>query len=126
MDKFETDLLDMVKNIKFRKTHDQFQSQLNEDIKKINSSTKAFIPADKTTNLYELDKAQHDKLLQNSITATYKKANENATNTINQEAKDIATELKIQDRTECIAKQQAFISLKDHKENFANNPTCRL
>ena len=27
---------------------------------------------------------------------------------------------------ESMAKQQAFISLKDHKENFQNNPTCRL
>ena len=27
---------------------------------------------------------------------------------------------------ECMAKQQAFISLKDHKENFQNHPTCRL
>ena len=45
---------------------------------------------------------------------------------INQEAKAIATQLDIQDRTERIAEQQAFISLKDHKENFANNPTCRL
>ena len=27
---------------------------------------------------------------------------------------------------ECMAKQQAFISLKDHKENFQNNQTCRL
>ena len=25
-----------------------------------------------------------------------------------------------------MAKQQVFISLKDHKENFQNNPTCRL
>ena len=29
-------------------------------------------------------------------------------------------------RTEKIAKQQAFIALKDHKDNFANHPTCRL
>ena len=29
-------------------------------------------------------------------------------------------------RTEQIAKQQAFIALKDHKDNFANHPTCRL
>ena len=29
-------------------------------------------------------------------------------------------------RTEQIAKQQAFITLKDHKDNFANHPTCRL
>lgn len=45
---------------------------------------------------------------------------------INQEGKAIATQLDIQDRTERIAERQAFVSLKDHKENFANNPTCRL
>ena len=27
---------------------------------------------------------------------------------------------------ECMAKQQAFTTLKDHKENFKNKPTCRL
>jgi len=126
LDKFEEDLLEMVKNIKFRETYDEFQNQLNKDINRINSSTKAFIPADKTTNLYELDKAQYDKLLQNSITATYKKASQDAISTINQEAKSIATGLHIQDRTERIAERQAFISLKDHKDNFPNNPSCRL
>ena len=45
---------------------------------------------------------------------------------INQEAKAIAALLDIQDRTERLAERQAFISLKDHKENFANNPTYRL
>ena len=37
----------------------------------------------------------------------------------------MAQELNIDNRTEKIAKQQAFITLKDHKENFANHPTCR-
>ena len=27
---------------------------------------------------------------------------------------------------ECLANQQAFVTLKDHKDNFQNNPTCRL
>ena len=38
----------------------------------------------------------------------------------------MAQELNIDNRTEKIAKQQAFITLKDHKENFANHPTCCL
>eukprot|EP00795_Rhopilema_esculentum_P006594 gene6594-biopygen8103 len=126
LDAFESDLLNMIKHIQFRKTHDQFQDQLREDIKKINASTKAFIPADKTTNYYKLDSELHDKLLTNSITTTYKKANDSAIHTINNEARNIATELNIQDRTECMAERQAFITLKDHKENFQNNPTCRL
>eukprot|EP00795_Rhopilema_esculentum_P009675 gene9675-biopygen2070 len=90
----------MIKHIQFMKTHHQFEDQLYEDIKKINASTKAFIPADKTTNYYKLDSEQHDKLLTNSITTTYKTANDSAIHTMNNEARDIATELNIQDRTE--------------------------
>ena len=123
---FETDLLNMIKHIQFKNTHDNFQDQLRKDINKFNNSTKAFIPADKTTNYYELDKDQHDKLLKNSITTTYKKANDNNIHDINNEARNIATELNIQDRAERMAERQAFITLKDHKDNFENNTTCRL
>ena len=38
----------------------------------------------------------------------------------------ITQELNIDNRTEQIEKQQAFITLKDHKDNFASHPTCRL
>ena len=30
------------------------------------------------------------------------------------------------DRVECLAKQSAFITIKDHKPNFENNTKCRL
>ena len=126
LDKFEADLLDMVHNIKFRKVNNKFQNKLNEDISKIKKSTKAFIPADKTSNFYKLDKTQHDKLLRDSITTTYKKASTDAANIIDSQAKSIAQELNIDNRAEQIAKQQAFITPKDHKNNFANHPTCRL
>ena len=118
--------MDMVNNIQFRNTQDEFLTQLNRDIQRIKISTKAFIPADKTTNLYELDETQHEKLIQNNITTTYKEVSKDFVYNISQETKAIATQLDIQDRTERIAKRQAFISLHDHIENFANNPTCRL
>ena len=90
LDKFEADLLDMVHNIKFRNVNNKFQNKLNEDINKIKKSTKAFIPADKTSNICELDKMQHDKLLRGSITTTYKKASKDATNIIDLQTKSIA------------------------------------
>ena len=34
--------------------------------------------------------------------------------------------MKIVDRVECLAKTPAYITLKDHKENFMSKPTCRL
>ena len=118
LNNFEADVYDMIKNIEFRQVRDDFQDQLQHDIRKINNSTKAFIPADKTNNYYEVDKTTHDKLIMDSITSTYKKANTNTIITINNEAKDIATNLNIADRAERMAERQAFITLKDHKDNF--------
>ena len=122
---FENDLLNMIKHIQSKNTQDDFQDQLRKCINRINNSSKAFIPADKSTNYYELDKKQQDQLLKNNITATYKKANESTTHKINNEARNIATDLNIHDRAERMAKRQAFITL-DHKENFKNNPKVLL
>ena len=46
--------------------------------------------------------------------------------TINEEAKVIAQDVKIDERIEQYNQRQSFIMLKDHKENFKNNPKCRL
>lgn len=123
---FESDLYDMIENVEFRNQHNKFQDQLQQDIRKINSSTKAFIPADKTSNLYEFDKPTYDKLLMDNLTSTYKKANTNTIRSINNEAKNIGTNLLIDDRVECMAERQAFVTLKYHKDNIVNKPTCRL
>ena len=76
--------------------------------------------------MYEMDKDTHDKLLHENITKSYKKCDNNTYNEINREAKQKATSLGIQDRTTTLAKKQAFITMKDHKENFNNPPKCRL
>ena len=112
----------MVHNIKFRNVNNKFQNKLS----KIKKSTKAFMPADKTSNFYMLDKTEHDKLLRDSITTTYKKARTDAVNIIDSQTKSITQELNINNRTEQITKQPAFITLKDYKGNFANHPTCCL
>ena len=38
----------------------------------------------------------------------------------------IAKKLNLDDRVNTTAVRDAFVTLKDHKPNFANNPTCRL
>ena len=47
-------------------------------------------------------------------------------NSIELEAQKIARKLHLEDRVNTTAKREAFITLKDHKPNFANNPTYRL
>ena len=116
----------MIKNIRFRNIHDDFQDEVCKDTRHIKSSQKAFIPADKATNYYKLDKTMYEKLLTNNITSNHKKASDNAIHIVNKEAQNMAKDFNIQDRTECMADRQAYITLKDHKENFQNKPICRL
>ena len=65
-------------------------------------------------------------LLHESTTKLYKKTGPETVSTINKEAKKIAVDLKIADRVEALPDKEAFVSLKDHKQNFKNNPQCRL
>ena len=73
-----------------------------------------------------METGQYRRLLQNNVTTTYKKSPMDLKSVVDLEAKAIASSLNLADRIDCIAKKDAFITLKDHKENFANNPKCRL
>ena len=97
---FEEDVIKLQETIKFRDTKDYFQDTLANDLKKINSSDKMFVFADKTRNIYETSLDTYNKLLHENITKTRS--------------------------FEKTKKREAFISLKDHKENFQTNPKCRL
>ena len=65
-------------------------------------------------------------MLQKNITKTYKKVSHTATSSIEHETKSIKQKLNLDDRVRTTAEKDAFITLKDHKPNFDNNPTCRL
>ena len=99
---------------------------MSYDIAKIKSSNNLFVFADKTRNIYELDKPSYQKLYTENITKTYKKSDITQYNSINTEAKIIAENLGIDDRLERLAMNAAFITIKDHKDNFVNNSQCRL
>ena len=123
---FEDDLEKMISNVQFRRVKNNFQNRLKNDIRSIQSSKKVFIFTDKTRNIYEMEKSNYEKLLTDNITKTYKQSNNNVYNSINLEAKHIAKELEIADRVECVAEKPAYITLKDHIENFNINPKFRL
>ena len=112
--------------LRFKKVRNSFQDKLKRDVKKINSPDKVLVFADKSRNVYELEKPEYEKLLRGNITKSYRKSVEQFVSNVNQELNDITAKLEIGDRIESTARRQAFISLKDHKENFQNNPKCRL
>ena len=56
----------------------------------------------------------------------YKKTNYKAFDDNTEKERDIAVKLDLDDRIYQTSQKQVFISLKDHKPNFAIKPTCRL
>ena len=126
LEEFEDGMLQLIQSIKFKKINNPLLTKLSEDVKRIKNEKSLIVPADKTTNFYKLSPEQYDKLLQKNITKSYKKANDTTAQVIEAENKKIATNLNIDDRVEITANKDAFITLKDHKDNFDNNPACRL
>jgi len=68
----------------------------------------------------------YQKLVDDNVCSTCKKAIFHVVHKINTEAKLIASKLDLENKIEQIAQKEAFITLKDHKPNFAENIKCRL
>ena len=126
MKSFENELLLMIKNIEFRNVKNYFQEKLKEDINEIKTSDKVFVAADKSRHIYKMDKQQYAKLLTENVTKTYKKSNISKINNINFTAKKITEKLSIDDRVQRMEETEAYITVKDHKDEFPNKIPCRL
>ena len=123
---FEDDLVRIVKELKFHKVKNNFQTKLGEAMKQVQTSKKTLTPADKTLNIYRLHKSDYQNLLRNVITTSYKKANKNIGSKINKEGIKFAKQANMLDEIEINGTGNSFITLKDHIENFTNHLTTRL
>ena len=120
-------LVDIAKNIKFKRNiNNQFQNKLKADLKDIKKDKNVFVAADKTRNHYKMSTENYTNFLNNNITKDYKKTNESVIKNITEEDKKVATELEIDDRMFITTKRDTFITIKDPKENFQNNPKFRV
>ena len=107
---FEDDVIELIRNVEFRKSTNPLQEKMKKDIVKINETPCVIVQADKTDD--------YNKYLVNNITEEYKKAGDLAVEGINVEAAKFAKELELDDRVEGIAKKAAYLTVKDHKEDF--------
>ena len=60
-------------NVEFRNINNKFQEKLKNDIKELRKSDKVFVSADKSLNIYKMEKDEYKKLLFENVTKTYKK-----------------------------------------------------
>ena len=123
---FEHDLTHLISNLEYSDMKTPFQKQLSKDIMEIKKSKDVFVNADKTSNIYKVDKNTYNKIMRDNVTANYVKTDNNTEYDINNKAFYITEELEISDRVEPIAQKNAYITIKDHKDNFPNNLKCRL
>ena len=125
---FENELIGILNLIQFEDCTSKYQRALIQHVNKIKKSDSIFVKTDKTGNIYKMPFSDYNKLLKNSITKNYKKTD--PTNsmecTINNESKEITDQLQISNRVGRLAKKEAYLLLKDHKENFINDPKVRL
>ena len=101
---FELELWDLVYKIKFGKVSSNFQNQLKEDIKTIKKSKK----------LYRCN------------TSTYKNVPDKISNKAYADGKKIIENKEVVNRMFVNSRSSCFITLKDRKSNFLNNPNVRL
>ena len=90
------------------------------------SINKVFVPTDKSRNIYKLEKEQYSKLLRENVTKTYKKSNFHKVCNINNKDKKITENLPVADRIDKLVEKEAYITKKDHKNDFPNKISCRL
>ena len=114
LNKFEEDLMLIINNINSRNVHNKFQEKLKHDITEIRNSNQVVVPADKTRNLYKIEKEDYNNFLSENVMKTYKKSNRNKVNKLNLDAMKIADKLSISDRIDWLQKNEAYITAKDH------------
>ena len=124
---FERDLWELVNKIKFRKVSSNFQNQLKENIKATKKSKKIFVFADKTSNIYQIEKDEYNKLTTDASSLAYKKVSDKFSNKVNANEKKIIENKAVVNRMFVNGSNSCFITLKEHKPNFFNNPkVCSL
>ena len=124
--KFEDALYKIINNIKFKTYTNNFQNNMKKDLNKIETSNKLFVFADKSNNLYKVNKANYEKILNNKVSSAYKLSNKNTINKINDETYNLIKLHKVKGKIPKLQEKQAFITIKDHKENFPNKIEYRL
>ena len=64
---FQDAMMKLTQNLEFRHCNDEFMEELKKDVKKIGSTNKVIVNADKTSNKYLVGKDDYKKLLEKNV-----------------------------------------------------------
>ena len=123
---FEEEFRDLIVNVEFKDKKNSFQNKLAIENEEIEKETKLIVGADKTSNFYKVEPEEYKDLVKKNVEAEYKKETKKNVEKVNKAHKRIVNNLEIQDRVFKILDRKCFLTLKDQKPAFKNNPKCRL
>jgi hypothetical protein len=95
-------------------------------MEEMKSEDRIYVAADKTNNYYKVSKEKHDEMMMQNVTKDYEKCDDTVLDRVNQEDKEIAKNLELDNRIYAFSKRDSFVTIKDHKDNYINNTKCRL
>ena len=123
---WEDDMLNIVHGLKKRDYKSVFQDKIRNIESRLRSTDKILISSDKTDNHYLITKDDYMRHLRNCITKNYRKSNIHEVEEADYQAACLAKKLDIQWRLEKTALKSAFITVKDHKEDWPSRMSFRL
>ena len=123
---FLDELFGLIPKIKFGPNSNNFQNELKEDIGKIKRCEEILVKGDKTDNIYRVPIEEYEAKVLSELTKDYKKVDRSELDDLNVEAAEICRELGIEDRVMKFCESEAFITYKDHKEDFNLRQKVRL
>ena len=103
--RFESDIINLISTIEFKQDKSLFQKKLSKDVKDINSRDTILLPADKTSNIYEVSTDTYKKLLRDNVTNEYEIAPDDLESNINLEARHISEKLQLDERVEIMTRK---------------------
>ena len=123
---FEQRLMALIRDVEFRRFSNDFQERIKEDVRTIRDTQELIIEADKTSNKYKLPVPDYKELLNKDIHKDYKKAAPQDLRRATNHQKDIVKSYGLSERVMATQERPARATLKDHKDNFQENPKIRL
>ena len=86
------------------------------------------IPADKSHKLYKVPVQHYKKMVRNAVTETYKKCSHNEVSKVNSDTLKLVEvhEPGLETKVEVFTQAEAFVTIKDHKDNFPSKADVRL
>ena len=100
---------------------------MKEDLRRINDlEREVIVQSDKTSNYFIMDVDEYQGHLNKEIMKSYRKVDSSIIENIDEEAASLVTRIDLDDRIEGIAKKQAFLTIKDHKDDFPSKLSFRV